>query len=152
MYETVIGPWILCHVPNAECAAQDALLDRFLLEMDTKYVATDSLATTKESSRVLVGSGKRQPDYRPTTCTASHSRLRLRVLHSTNHERGIPVKYTKFSATLLAVILTASSEANTSIGMWRTTWPCTNSALSDEEGGFALVPEPLYEEKVAAAS
>ncbi|KAL3238006.1 hypothetical protein MRX96_048119 [Rhipicephalus microplus] len=109
MFETVIGPWILCRVPNAECAAQDELLDRFLLEMDAKYVATDSLAITKESSRVLVGSGKRQPDYGPTTRTASYSRLRLRVLHSTNHERGIPVK---FSARLLAVILTASSEAN----------------------------------------
>ncbi|KAL3254435.1 hypothetical protein MRX96_054186 [Rhipicephalus microplus] len=61
MFETAIGSWILCHVPNAECANQDGLLDRFLLDTDAKYVATDSLAITKESSRVLVGSGNDSP-------------------------------------------------------------------------------------------
>ncbi|KAL1417758.1 hypothetical protein MTO96_026531 [Rhipicephalus appendiculatus] len=54
MANRAIGPWVLYHVAGARCEAGDALLDRFLQEIDLKNVPAESLAITEERIHACV--------------------------------------------------------------------------------------------------
>lgn len=48
MVNRSIGPWVLYHVGDPECAAEGVLLGRFFREMDPKTVPADRLSITAE--------------------------------------------------------------------------------------------------------
>ncbi|KAL1417757.1 hypothetical protein MTO96_026530 [Rhipicephalus appendiculatus] len=51
MANRAIGPWVLYHVPDAECAAKDRLLNRFLLEMNPELLRTSKTFITEERTQ-----------------------------------------------------------------------------------------------------